>query len=100
MAFAGKTRGERTEGEKAVAAAGGHDEVEEITEPAREAPGHGVYDQAPSRVVIAGVSPEVDGGQFPIKRTVGEEVADYWWYSYQQAYLWSWEIGFHVDSLG
>src|SRR5208283_2259576 len=45
------------------------------TEPAREAPGHGVYDQAPSRVVIAGVSPEVDGGQFPIKRTVGEEVA-------------------------
>ena len=75
MASAGKTRGERTEEEKAVAAAGVLDEVEEITEPAREAPGHGVYDQAPSRVVIAGVSPEVDGGQFPIKRTVGEEVA-------------------------
>ena len=75
MASAGKTRGERTEEEKAVAAAGVLDEVEEITEPAREAPGHEVYDQAPSRVVIAGVSPEVDGGQFPIKRTVGEEVA-------------------------
>ena len=50
-------------------------EVEGITEPAREAPGYGVHDQAPSRVFIAGVSPEVDGGQFPIKRTVGEEVA-------------------------
>ena len=31
-------------------------------------------DPAPSRVVIAGISPEVDGGRFPIKRTVGEEV--------------------------
>ena len=28
----------------------------------------------PSRVVIEGVLPEVDGGRFPIKRTVGEEV--------------------------
>ncbi len=27
-----------------------------------------------SRVIIEGVSPEVDGGRFPIKRTVGEEV--------------------------
>ncbi len=34
----------------------------------------GVGDQAPSRVVIAGVSPEVDSGRFPIKRTVGEEL--------------------------
>src|SRR5208283_6206173 len=36
--------------------------------------GDGVRDRAPSRVIIAGVSPEVDGGRFPIKRTVGEEV--------------------------
>jgi starch synthase (maltosyl-transferring) len=28
----------------------------------------------PSRVVIEGVEPEIDGGRFPIKRTVGEEV--------------------------
>lgn len=27
------------------------------------------------RLVIEGVSPEIDGGQFPIKRTVGEKVA-------------------------
>ncbi len=32
-------------------------------------------DGSPSRVVIEGVSPEIDGGRFPIKRTVGEEVA-------------------------
>jgi starch synthase (maltosyl-transferring) len=31
-------------------------------------------DRLPSRVVIEGVEPEIDGGQFPIKRTVGEEV--------------------------
>src|SRR5262249_19771988 len=29
----------------------------------------------PSRVVIEGVRPEIDAGRFPIKRTVGEEVA-------------------------
>ena len=29
---------------------------------------------APSRVIVEGVHPEVDGGRFPIKRTVGEEV--------------------------
>src|SRR5437868_13415595 len=29
----------------------------------------------PSRVVIEGVAPEIDCGRFPIKRTVGEEVA-------------------------
>src|SRR5207302_5234750 len=28
----------------------------------------------PKRVVIEGVDPEVDGGRFPIKRTVGEPV--------------------------
>ena len=28
----------------------------------------------PSRVIIEGVSPEIDGGRFAIKRTVGEEV--------------------------
>jgi starch synthase (maltosyl-transferring) len=31
-------------------------------------------DRLPSRVIIEGVEPEVDGGRFPIKRTVGEEV--------------------------
>src|SRR5262249_60551199 len=30
--------------------------------------------QVPSRVIIEGVHPEIDGGRFPIKRTVGEEV--------------------------
>ena len=28
----------------------------------------------PSRVIIEGVEPEIDGGQFPSKRTVGEAV--------------------------
>ncbi|MDX1814805.1 MAG: maltotransferase domain-containing protein, partial [Thermodesulfobacteriota bacterium] len=28
----------------------------------------------PRRVVIENVSPEIDGGRFPIKRTVGERV--------------------------
>ncbi|HWG45208.1 MAG TPA: alpha-1,4-glucan--maltose-1-phosphate maltosyltransferase [Gemmataceae bacterium] len=28
----------------------------------------------PSRVIIEGVQPEIDGGRFPIKRTIGEEV--------------------------
>ncbi len=31
-------------------------------------------DDGRSRVVIEGVSPEIDGGRFPIKRTVGERV--------------------------
>jgi starch synthase (maltosyl-transferring) len=30
--------------------------------------------RVPSRVVIEGVEPEIDGGQFPVKRTAGEEV--------------------------
>ena len=48
---------------------------ERIMASAGEAQGDGVRDRAPSRVIIAGVSPEVDSGRFPIKRTVGEEVA-------------------------
>ncbi len=32
-------------------------------------------DHVPPRVVIEGVEPQVDGGRYPIKRTVGEEVA-------------------------
>jgi starch synthase (maltosyl-transferring) len=31
-------------------------------------------DQAPQRVVIRGVAPEIEGGRFPIKRVVGETV--------------------------
>ncbi len=33
--------------------------------------------RVPSRVVIEGVEPEIDGGQFPVKRTAGEEVVVY-----------------------
>jgi starch synthase (maltosyl-transferring) len=35
---------------------------------------HRLPDRVPSRVIIEGVEPEIDGGRFPIKRTVGEEV--------------------------
>src|SRR5579871_421978 len=35
----------------------------------------GPSEGAPSRVIIEGVKPEIDCGQFPIKRVVGEEVA-------------------------
>ena len=43
------------------------------------ATGPGVREQgpsrrAPSRVIIEGVSPEIDRGRFPIKRVVGEDV--------------------------
>jgi len=31
-------------------------------------------ERPPSRVIIEGVKPEIDGGRFPIKRVVGEEV--------------------------
>jgi starch synthase (maltosyl-transferring) len=31
-------------------------------------------ESAPSRVIIEGESPKIDGGRFPIKRTVGEDV--------------------------
>ncbi len=37
----------------------------------QSSPGGG---KAPSRVIIEGVRPEIDGGRFPIKRVVGEEV--------------------------
>ena len=36
--------------------------------------GGGTHSIAPSRVVIEGVTPQVDGGRFPIKRIAGEEV--------------------------
>jgi starch synthase (maltosyl-transferring) len=39
----------------------------------RSAPAR-VRREVPPRVVIEGVSPEVDGGRFPVKRTVGESV--------------------------
>src|SRR5688572_5491170 len=32
-------------------------------------------ERVPSRVFIEGIEPEIDGGRYPIKRTVGEEVA-------------------------
>ena len=35
---------------------------------------NGRTNRAPSRVIIEGVSPEIDGGEFPIKRTPGERV--------------------------
>jgi starch synthase (maltosyl-transferring) len=35
---------------------------------------HALPDRALSRVIIETVDPEIDGGRFPIKRTVGEEV--------------------------
>jgi len=41
---------------------------------AGEARSDGARDRVWSRVIIEGVSPEVDGGRFPIKRTVGEKV--------------------------
>jgi starch synthase (maltosyl-transferring) len=31
-------------------------------------------DEGRNRVIIAGVSPEIEGGRFPIKRIVGDEV--------------------------
>jgi starch synthase (maltosyl-transferring) len=36
---------------------------------------HALPDRAPSRVIIEGVTPEINGGRFPVKRTAGEEVA-------------------------
>ncbi len=35
---------------------------------------HYLPDRLPSRIVIESVEPEIDGGRFPIKRTLGEEV--------------------------
>lgn len=37
-------------------------------------PAHPPATERPSRVVIENVAPEIDGGRFPIKRTVGETV--------------------------
>ncbi len=34
----------------------------------------GARRRAPSRVIIEGVHPEIDGGRFPIKRVIGEDV--------------------------
>src|SRR4051794_414252 len=31
-------------------------------------------EHVPSRVIIEGVAPEIDGGRFAVKRTIGEEV--------------------------
>src|SRR5262245_56109970 len=36
---------------------------------------HSPPEQLPSRVVVENVEPEVDGGRFPAKRTIGDEVA-------------------------
>ena len=33
-----------------------------------------VIARPPSRVIIEDVTPQVDGGRFPVKRTVGEDV--------------------------
>jgi starch synthase (maltosyl-transferring) len=41
----------------------------------RKRKGSGSAERIPRRVVIENVRPEVDGGRFPIKRTVGEAVA-------------------------
>jgi starch synthase (maltosyl-transferring) len=77
------------------------------------------------RVIIEGVEPEIDGGQFPIKRTIGEPVvveADiftdghdticaYLLYKYERQRTWTevemepqpndrWRASFEVDRLG
>jgi starch synthase (maltosyl-transferring) len=33
-----------------------------------------VHENAQARVVISGVTPEIEGGRFPVKRTVGEKL--------------------------
>ncbi len=40
----------------------------------RKRKGIGTTERIPRRVVIENVRPEIDGGRFPVKRTVGEEV--------------------------
>jgi starch synthase (maltosyl-transferring) len=35
---------------------------------------HRLPDRLPARVILEGVEPEIDGGRFPIKRVIGEEV--------------------------
>ena len=41
-----------------------------------ESSAEGTSTKAPSRVIIEAIHPSIDGGLFPIKRTVGEEVVD------------------------
>ena len=41
----------------------------------RKRKGEGAAERIPHRVVIENVRPEIDGGRFPVKRTVGEAVA-------------------------
>lgn len=43
--------------------------------PSRPAPASRFPPHATRRVVIGGVTPEIDGGRYPVKRTVGESVA-------------------------
>jgi starch synthase (maltosyl-transferring) len=33
-----------------------------------------LHENAQARVIISGVTPEIDGGRFPVKRTVGEKL--------------------------
>ncbi len=40
----------------------------------RSRKGGGTAERKPRRVVIENVFPEIDGGQFPVKRTIGETV--------------------------
>src|SRR4051812_30929184 len=46
-----------------------------VSRPVPSAREKGPSESAPSRVIIENVKPEIDRGQFPIKRVVGEEVA-------------------------
>jgi starch synthase (maltosyl-transferring) len=45
-----------------------------LTDAVGEAPSRGALPDHPRRVVIERVEPEIDGGRFPIKRCVGEQV--------------------------
>ena len=64
----------RTAKDELGVAAGIPGEEEQVTESAREAPEDEVHDRAPSRAITAEVSPEVDSGQPPIKRTAKDEL--------------------------
>jgi starch synthase (maltosyl-transferring) len=45
----------------------------EQTSPSKQSP-HGLDPQLLRRVVVEGIEPQIDGGRFPIKRTIGEGV--------------------------
>jgi len=45
----------------------------EQTSPSKQSP-HGLDPQLLRRVVVEGIEPQIDGGRFPIKRTIGEDV--------------------------